>query len=217
MISVSTVGLRNWFHRIRCDTWGILRNCLVFFIDVWCVSTFACQSRPESQWLDWQHLQLLLNSWFMLISNHQLGMSSLLNSEWWKLTPSMSLQNELWSWTVHLKTWWTHWNWFLSTCFLLLFAHSCLYENFAAEQWISGLNGCSLHLKWDLEALPLGVGRFLFQFDLMFQLGLILSYSFCFGTMFDLVMVDSLTWFASRSPGWINFQQSFQCQSNFKS
>ena len=217
MISVSTVGLRNWFHRIRCDTWGILRNCLVFFIDVWCVSTFACQSRPESQWLDWQHLQLLLNSWFMLISNHQFGMSLELNSEWWNLTPSLSLQNELWSWTVHLKTWWTHWNWFLSTCFLLLFAHSCLYENFAAEQWISGLNGCSLHLKWDLEALPLGVGRFLFQFDLMFQLGLILSYSFCFGTMFDLVMVDSLTWFASRSPGWLNFQQSFQCQSNFKS
>jgi hypothetical protein len=217
MISVSTVGLRNWFHRIRCDTWGILRNCLVFFIDVWCVSTFACQSRPESQWLDWQHLQLLLNSWFMLISNHQFGMSLELNSEWWNLTPSLSLQNELCSWTVHLKTWWTHWNWFLSTCFLLPFAHSCLYENFAAEQWISGLNGCSLHLKWDLEALPLGVGRFLFQFDLMFQLGLILSYSFCFGTMFDLVMVDSLTWFASRSPGWLNFQQSFQCQSNFKS
>ena len=137
MISVSTVGLRNWFHRIRCDTWGILRNCLVFFIDVWCVSTFACQSRPESQWLDWQHLQLLLNSWFMLISNHQFGMSLELNSEWWNLTPSLSLQNELWSWTVHLKTWWTHWNWFLSTCFLLLFAHSCLYENFAAEQWIN--------------------------------------------------------------------------------
>ena len=90
--------------------------------------------------------------------------------------------------------------------------HVCMRILRQSNEW--GLNGCSLHLKWDLKALPLGVGRFLFQFNLMFQLGLILSYSFYFGTMFDGVMVDSLTWFASRSPGWLNFQQNSRRHSS---
>ena len=120
--------------------WHLGHSPKLFGVFHWCLMCFNLRM-PEPAWISVIGLTApatVVNSWFMLNCNHQFGMSCLaLNSEWWNLTPSLSLQNELCSWTVHLKTWWTHWNWFLSTCFLLPFAHSCLYENFAAEQWIN--------------------------------------------------------------------------------
>lgn len=217
MISVSTVGLRNWLHCIRCGSRGILRNCLVSVFH-WCLMCFNLRM-PEPAWIS---VIGLTAPKFMIYVNFQSSIWDVLGIEFRMVKPNTVFVTS--KWVVKLDCTLEDLVNALKLIFinmfftiLLLFSHSCLYENFAAEQWISGLNGCSLHLKWDLEALPLGVGRFLFQFDLMFHLGLILSYSFCFSTMFDGVMVDSLTWFASRSPGWLNFQRSFQCQSNFKS
>ena len=131
-----------WFEKLVSSRtlWHLGHSPKLFGVFHWCLMCFNLRM-PEPAWISVIGLTApatVVNSWFMLNCNHQFGMSCLaLNSEWWNLTPSLSLQNELCSWTVHLKTWWTHWNWFLSTCFLLLFAHSCLYENFAAEQWIN--------------------------------------------------------------------------------
>ena len=49
MISVSTVGLRNWLHCIRCGSRGILRNCLVSVFH-WCLMCFNLRM-PEPAWI----------------------------------------------------------------------------------------------------------------------------------------------------------------------
>ena len=85
-------------------------------------------------------------------------------------------------------------------CQLVSFTSVCATLHICSEwilcqsnQW--GLNGCFLHLK-DLKALPLGMGRHWLWLDsVLFEL------SVC-----HRVTVDSLTWFASCSPRWLNFR-----------